>query len=264
MKKTSYELSIIAYYLSEYDMAAVKALGYRTRKEALDTISIVFGKENNYLKLRRDEFDVLTSSPRRGWCNREVAQDIKKIYDELHSLSFNELTVKVEKIISSAQEKINDLMKEDIEDASFVSAVNIRAEVNKGKKVYNNRPKEISGIIERKTVSYKRNPDIALNALKNADYKCEYCSEHDTFIRKTNGLPYTEPHHLVPMKAQGAFKVSLDVENNIVSLCSNCHNLLHYGADFEKILKALHEKRKQLLSVAGIDITYEELKEYYM
>ena len=264
MKKTSYELSIIAYYLSEYDMKAVKALGYRTRKEAFDEISIILGKENNYLKLRRDEFDVLTSSPRRGWCNREVAPYVKKIYEELHLLSFDELTNIVKKIISAVEERVEDLKKEEVEDAAFISNVNIRAAVNCGKKVYNNTPKKVSNIIERRNVSYKRNPDIALNALRNADYKCEYCSEHETFIRKTNGLPYTEPHHIVPMKAQNAFKVSLDVENNIVSLCSNCHNLLHYGADFEKVLKPLYEKRKELLSISGIDITYEELKKYYM
>lgn len=66
MKATSYELSVIAYYLSEYDMKAVKELGFRTRQEAFNEISIIMGRENNYLKLRRDEFDVLTSSNRKG------------------------------------------------------------------------------------------------------------------------------------------------------------------------------------------------------
>ena len=31
METTSYELSVIAYYLSEYDMKAVKEIGFRTR-----------------------------------------------------------------------------------------------------------------------------------------------------------------------------------------------------------------------------------------
>ena len=110
---------------------------------------------------------------------------------------------------------------------------------------------------------YKRNPVKAINALKNADYKCEYCNEHETFIRKGSGLPYTEPHHLVPMKAQKDFNVSLDVENNIVSLCSNCHNLIHYGKDAEIIIKELYDARLTELNDAGIIITLAELLKYY-
>ena len=60
MKATSYELSVIAYYLSEYDMKAVKELGFRTRQEAFNEISVIMGSEKNYMKLRREEFDVLT------------------------------------------------------------------------------------------------------------------------------------------------------------------------------------------------------------
>lgn len=62
MTETSKTLSIIAYYLSEYDMNAVSALGYHTRREAFEKISSHFDRENNYLKLRRDEFDALPES----------------------------------------------------------------------------------------------------------------------------------------------------------------------------------------------------------
>lgn len=89
------------------------------------------------------------------------------------------------------------------------------------------------------------------------------CSEHQTFIRKANGMPYTEPHHLVPMRAQKDFSVSLDVENNIVSLCSNCHNLIHYGKGAEILLKKIYNEREQLLQQAGIVITFEDLMNYY-
>lgn len=67
----------------------------------------------------------------------------------------------------------------------------------------------------------------------------------------------------MPMSAQKDFSVSLDVENNIVSLCSNCHNLLHYGTDFEPVLKKLYDERKSELEKAGIRISFEELMKYY-
>ena len=52
MDRTSYELSVIAYYLSEYDEKAVSELGYKTRTEAFSDISYLLGRENNY-RIRR-------------------------------------------------------------------------------------------------------------------------------------------------------------------------------------------------------------------
>lgn len=65
------------------------------------------------------------------------------------------------------------------------------------------------------------------------------------------------------MAFQNNFSVSLDVEENIVSLCSNCHNLLHYGRDYLSLLKRLYESRKNLLKKVGIDITFERLVQMY-
>ena len=65
------------------------------------------------------------------------------------------------------------------------------------------------------------------------------------------------------MSAQKDFSVSLDVENNVVSLCSNCHNQIHYGTDIDSILKPLYEQRIESLKLVGIEITYNEIKKYY-
>jgi 5-methylcytosine-specific restriction protein A len=50
-----------------------------------------------------------------------------------------------------------------------------------------------------------------------------------------------------------------------VSLCSHCHNLLHYGRfeDKEPILEKLYEERKEALSKCGLNVTLEQLKLYY-
>ena len=52
---------------------------------------------------------------------------------------------------------------------------------------------------------------------------------------------------------------------NIVSLCSHCHNLLHYGRleDKKPILEKLYNERKEALSSVGLEITFEKLLEYY-
>ena len=104
---------------------------------------------------------------------------------------------------------------------------------------------------------------ISINALAHANYLCEINSDHPTFIRKNSGKNYTEPHHLVPMAFSEQFNVSLDVEENIVSLCSNCHNQIHYGADADKLIEKLYEERKDALASVGIIITLEQLLSMY-
>lgn len=100
---------------------------------------------------------------------------------------------------------------------------------------------------------------------EKAGFLCEVNSEHPVFVRKNSNENYTEPHHLVPLFAQKDFpNVNLDREQNIVSLCSHCHNLLHYGADIDGVLYKLYMDRKDLLQLIGIEISYEDLKKYYL
>lgn len=106
---------------------------------------------------------------------------------------------------------------------------------------------------------YPRSRNISINALKNANYKCEFDTNHLTFTRRNSDLNYTEPHHLVPISYHSSFDVSLDVEENIVSLCCNCHKQIHMGKGFEMILEKLYNERKNLLKMVGIDISLDEL-----
>lgn len=59
------------------------------------------------------------------------------------------------------------------------------------------------------------------------------------------------------------FDVSLDVEENIVSLCSNCHNHIHYGQGASELLTKLYYERKEALNSVGLNISLEELLSYY-
>jgi len=110
----------------------------------------------------------------------------------------------------------------------------------------------------------KRDPQRAADALKRANYLCEYEKEDRTFMRK-NGKPYTEPHHLIPISKYRDFDYSVDAMENIVSLCSHCHNLLHYGCWEEKepVLRKLYDDRKDALENCGLKLTFDRLKSYY-
>lgn len=111
--------------------------------------------------------------------------------------------------------------------------------------------------------SYPRNRHAAMNALIRVNHQCEINSDHPSFIRKSTNTSYAEPHHLIPMAYQGQFEKSLDVEANIISLCSNCHNQIHYGLEAEMLVEKLYEVRKEELRQAEIIISLEELLKLY-
>jgi len=98
-------LSVVAFYLSEYDMETVKELGFRTRSEAIQIISERIGNGNYYLKLRRDEFDALpdSSSPRKGWRNRPPLKEVSDMAEYLHRFSFSELSEIVKSLINNTE-----------------------------------------------------------------------------------------------------------------------------------------------------------------
>lgn len=155
-------------------------------------------------------------------------------------------------------------VQEIIEDNMLIEDINDDY-INKSEE-YNYDPKPIEKpliTIGKKKKVIKRNKKIAKNALIRADHKCEVDSNHPSFIRRNMNVNYAEPHHLIPLSNQDEFDYSLDVEANIICLCSNCHNQIHYGKDYEQLLSILWEKRHNELTQAGILIEKEKLLEYY-
>lgn len=113
---------------------------------------------------------------------------------------------------------------------------------------------------------YRRDPVISLHALSRAGHRCEIDASHPSFLRKNASCLYMEPHHLIPMSMTDHYGVSLDREQNIFSLCSNCHNQIHYGTkeDVRHLLSLLFDKRaKEISSILGKQIFLDELYEIY-
>ncbi|HCQ8454894.1 TPA: HNH endonuclease [Klebsiella oxytoca] len=129
---------------------------------------------------------------------------------------------------------------------------------------YSGKAKPKKNSIEVKNgLSYPRNKVVSKNALNKAGYQCEIDSGHQTFRRRHSPLNYTEPHHIVPMSKQDLFEISLDVEENIISLCCNCHKQIHLGHGFEEMLKKIYIERIDVLKKVGIDISLENLINFY-
>lgn len=129
---------------------------------------------------------------------------------------------------------------------------------------YTGEAKPKKNAIEVKNgLSYPRSKGVSKNALNKAGYICEIDSDHPTFRRRNSPLNYTEPHHIVPMSRQDDFDISLDVEENIISLCCNCHKQIHLGQGYEDMLEKIYTERKELLKKVGVDISLENLIHYY-
>tara|TARA_B100000575_G_C23113260_1_gene643287 strand:+ start:181 stop:1068 length:888 start_codon:yes stop_codon:yes gene_type:complete len=120
---------------------------------------------------------------------------------------------------------------------------------------------------QAKTGQYKkekRSKVIANKSLRNASYKCELDSTHQTF-NLDSGAPYIEAHHLVPLSETMRLGFNLDFIENIVALCPNCHRAVHYA---EKNIRAdlvgkLFHLREKEINRVGIQISLSELLRMY-
>lgn len=102
-----------------------------------------------------------------------------------------------------------------------------------------------------------RDRDIREVCLMRAGYRCEIDSEHISF-NTVSGKQYIESHHIIPLRYQNRFDFNLDIVENLIALCPNCHKAIHHG-DYkikQQILKQIHNVRPIT--------TYEKLKSLYL
>jgi 5-methylcytosine-specific restriction protein A len=125
---------------------------------------------------------------------------------------------------------------------------------------------EVKMPVSSTVMKYQRDSSVALRALQTSGYVCEADPHHKTFMSVTGKL-YVECHHLIPVSLLQKFpSASLDVEENIVTLCPNCHRHVHYGIGETKreLLDKLWLARKDGLARRGIKISYENFLGIYM
>lgn len=228
------KLSVIAYYLSKFDMEAVKALKYPNRSDAISAISSKIGSGNSYLKLRRDEFDVLTGSHRRGYANRKPTKDVLNFHNQLKNISFEDFTAIISQLIVQSSPALANCAQDSfVEIASDFSDVEIEAIIN---------AKDTSAtILHRKTDHKIRyyNPAIIENLKKLYSYRCQICG----YSAQEYGAHIVEAHHILPF-----CETQNNDSDNILILCPNHHRLIHQAHPvFERQQKTfIFNNEKQL------------------
>jgi len=113
--------------------------------------------------------------------------------------------------------------------------------------------------------SYRRDATINAAAKAKANYSCEINPNHKTFISDSNGQNFVEGHHLIPVENQDRFDFSLDVPENIVALCPNCHRAIHNATEEVRnnMIKQLFSNRKESLKLRGLILEVQELIQFY-
>lgn len=237
MNDQNIRLSVIAYYLSKYDLQAIKKLGYSNRTEAFHDISTKLGNGNNYLKLRRDEFDVLTGSHRRGYANREPVRSVLDLHYQLKDIPFSDFTNIISQLISPSAPVLNGDTQENIlEVDTRFSDLEIEAIIN---------AKDATSTISLRQAEQKSriyNHNIIDNLKKLYQYRCQICG----YSSKEYGTSIVEAHHLLP------FSVTQNNDSdNIIILCPNHHRLIH-GAT-----PVFDRQRKTFIFPTGLELKLE-------
>lgn len=209
------KISIIAYYLSKFDMDAVRALGYENFSRAFEGISARFGKNNNYMKLRRDEFDVLTGSSRKGWHKRSPISSVVLMHNDLKNYNFEELTNIVNALLIDSDEVysaptitteekriITEFSEEEIE--RIINQQDLGSRIVQKTKITNARVFDSS---------------IQKSLKKLYQYRCQICGATATVMY---GVDVSEAHHI------DYFTNSANNNpGNIIILCPDHHRIVH-------------------------------------
>jgi len=99
---------IVSYYLSRFDKEALSNLGYKTDKESFADIAAKLGVLPNYVKFRRDEFDVVHPH-RLGWHKRKMSQSIINTINALQDIDEISLRDIVQKILLNEVDSLEDI-----------------------------------------------------------------------------------------------------------------------------------------------------------
>src|ERR1051326_5726952 len=116
--------SILAgLYLSKYDSAGLKELGFENFVEAFNVIGYALGAKPMSIKNYRDEFDPLFPNRRKGWHRRPRREHCLKVFKEYKSLDFEAFTGLVKSFVGYDENAWSVVrVKEDKDDGESVFA----------------------------------------------------------------------------------------------------------------------------------------------
>ena len=116
---------------------------------------------------------------------------------------------------------------------------------------------------------YKTIKKVRDIVLKKANYTCNCHDKLHFYFESVDLHNYVEGHHIVPMNRQEEYyfdkNINLDIPNNVVPLCPNCHCQIHFGSRQAriKIISELFVRNKEKLQSFDPKLTLSVLASYY-
>jgi hypothetical protein len=108
-------------YLSKYNIAGVKALGFDSFVEAFNVIGFALGSRPASIKNYRDEFDPLFPNVRKGWHKRALRDHLVEMLNLYNDLDFESFTGLVGSFFGNYEGDSIDLSGGDTQAASASS-----------------------------------------------------------------------------------------------------------------------------------------------
>jgi hypothetical protein len=100
MKPENELAMIVAFYLSKYGERGLANLGYRSYRQAFDSVGDLLGVKSNSVKNWRDEFDPFYDNSRKGWYRRGIRPTRAKVMEAFDGLSETAITAIVRDIVN--------------------------------------------------------------------------------------------------------------------------------------------------------------------
>jgi hypothetical protein len=119
---TRQKLILSGLYLSKYDSAGLKNLGFENFAEAFNVIGYGLGSRPASIKNYRDEFDPLFPNKRKGWHKRPIRDYCRAIFEEYKGLDLESFTGLVKSFFGydgNVESEIVPMEKEDEGASSF-------------------------------------------------------------------------------------------------------------------------------------------------
>lgn len=100
MKPENELAMIVAFYLSKYGERGLMNLGYRSYRQAFDSVGDLLGVKPNSVKNWRDEFDPFYDNGRKGWYQRGIRPTRAKVMEAFDGLSEDAFTEIVRDVLN--------------------------------------------------------------------------------------------------------------------------------------------------------------------
>lgn len=173
----------------------------------------VWYKSSSYIRIDADIFGISEKMPISKNKMKTIKDGIK---------AFSSDNVSDGKIIGLFP---NDYDDRDIDSLSFEMAVEESFKLSSNERLNLLAKKSGKPRVSRRYVKFfERDPNIVAEALYLAEGICGDCKSKAPFLRKSNGQPYLEVHHIKFLSEGGE-----DTLENVIALCPNCHRQRHHG-----------------------------------